>query len=130
MTGLSAGALARDRRGVHSRDGPPASGQTGGKPKAGGRGTTVRHPDRARPIHPAGVAAGAATGVGSDLFGSQLGVPSGALTGEDCEARAKGTPPGGPRAARLSNLLLDGLTRSWSVEGTGSCVTRRMAPST
>ena len=48
-------------------------------PKATGGTRAARHPDGARPLHPAGGAAGAASGVGPDVLRAQLRLPAGAL---------------------------------------------------
>ena len=56
----AAGAVRRDREGV-------------------GRHACPRHSDGARPLHPAGGAAGAASGLGRNVLGCELRLPAGAL---------------------------------------------------
>src|SRR5262249_35778291 len=79
VTGVRAGAVATDPRRAVGWDVPTAAGEAGRNPTAGGRGTEARGADRAGPVHPASGAAGAAAGLGRDLFGEQLWVSSGAL---------------------------------------------------
>src|SRR3989304_215419 len=57
---------------------PAAAGEAAGDPQARRWGASAGHPDRARPVHPAVPAAGAATAVRSYLLRTQPRLPTGA----------------------------------------------------
>ena len=65
----SARALAAPARGAARGTLPAAAGEAGGDPEARRGRARARHPDGARPVHPAGPAAGPAAAVRPDLLG-------------------------------------------------------------
>src|SRR3954471_7026064 len=70
---------------------PAPAGAAGRDPRAVGRPTAARGADGARPLHPAGGVAGAASGLGPDLLGGELRVPARPL-GPSGGARGAGPP--------------------------------------
>ena len=63
-------ALAAAARATARGDVPAVAGETAAIPKSGGGDARAWHPDRARPIHPAGHPAGPAAAIRPDLLAS------------------------------------------------------------
>jgi hypothetical protein len=88
LGGPPEGPWARDQGPAPRRNLQAPAGAAGGDPEGLGRRQAARRAHGARPLHPAGGAAGAASGLGPELLGGELRVPARTLGPSGGEARA------------------------------------------
>ena len=86
---LPQGALVAPARGASRGALPAAACEAGGDPQARRRRARARHPDRARPVHPAGPVAGPAAAVRSNLLRCKLRLPAGPTCARRRASRAR-----------------------------------------
>ena len=97
------GHWVRDPRATARGDLPAPDGEATAHPEERGRDARAWHPDRARPVHPAGAVTGSAVGSGWEFFPAQLRFPAwtecarGSLRG--ATLRPARTPLGGGRGS-------------------------------